>query len=66
MAEQKFIELTDTTFVDLDTVSVWQTLTMRVYEYICAGVHSTEKLSTVIHTEVREYVVLDMYEFSCI
>ena len=37
-AEQKFREMTDTIFVDIDTVSVWHTLTMRVHEYLCAGV----------------------------
>ena len=27
---------------------------------------STAQMSTVMHTKVREYVGLDMYEFSCI
>ena len=30
--------MTDTIFGDIDTVSVWHTLTMRVHEYLCAGV----------------------------
>ena len=34
LAEQKFRKMTDTIFVDIDTVSVWHTLTMRVHEYI--------------------------------
>ena len=38
LAEQKFREMTDTIFVDINTVSVWHTLTMRVHEYLCAGV----------------------------
>ena len=27
---------------------------------------STAQMSTVMHTKVHEYVVLDMYEFNCI
>ncbi len=38
LAEQKFREMTDTIFVDIETVSEWHTLTMRVHEYLCAGV----------------------------
>ena len=38
LAEQMFIEMTDMTFIDIDTVPVWHTLTMRVHEYLCAGV----------------------------
>ena len=55
--DRSFREMTDMIFVDIDTVSVWHTLTMRVHEYLCAGVQeyrslgvrgyvSTEKMST--------------------
>ena len=33
-----FIEMTVMIFVDTDAVPVWHILTMRVYEYLCAGV----------------------------
>ena len=38
LAEQMFIEMTVMIFVDTDTVPVWHTLTMRVHEYLYAGV----------------------------
>ena len=38
LAEQKFIVMTDMTFVDVETVPVWHTLAMRVHEYLYAGV----------------------------
>ena len=55
--ERSFRDMTDMIFIDIDTVSVWHTLTMRVHEYLCAGVQeyrslgvrgyvSTEKMST--------------------
>ena len=55
--DRSFREMTDMIFIDIDTVSVWHTLTMRVHEYLCAGVQeyrslgvrgyvSTEKMST--------------------
>ena len=55
LAEQKFIEMTDTTFVDIDTVPVWHTLTMRVHEYLYAGVQ-----------EYRVNGYTDAYENTCI
>ena len=36
--DRSFREMTDMIFIDIDTVSVWHTLTMRVHEYLCAGV----------------------------
>ena len=51
LAEQKFREMTDTIFVDIDTESVWHTLTLRVHEYLCAGVQEYR---------VNEY--MDAYE----
>ena len=53
LAEQKFREMTDTIFVDIDTVSVWHTLTMRVHEYLCAGVQEyrvNEYMNTYVST----------------
>ena len=47
--------MTDTIFGDIDTVSVWHTLTMRVHEYLCAGVQEYR---------VNEY--MDAYESTCI
>ena len=55
LAEQKFRKMTDTIFVDIDTVSVWHTLTMRVHEYLCAGVQVYR---------VKGY--MDAYESTCI
>ena len=49
--DRSFREMTDMIFIDIDTVSVWHTLTMRVHEYLCAGVQEYR---------VNEY--MDAYE----
>ena len=48
--DRSFREMTDMIFIDIDTVSVWHTLTRRVHEYLCAGVQEYRSIG------VREYV----------
>ena len=47
--------MTDMIFGDIDTVSVWHTLNMRVHEYLYAGAQEYR---------VKEY--MDAYESTCI
>ena len=54
--------MTETIFVYMNTVSVWHTLTMRVHEYLCAGVQVYRRVQKC--TEVEGY--MDAYENTCI
>ena len=47
--DRSFREMTDMIFIDIDTVSVWHTLTMIVHEYM-----STEYTGT--YVQVQEYM----------
>ena len=53
LRDRSFREMTDMIFIDIDTVSVWHTLTMRVHEYLCAGVQEyrvNEYMNTYVST----------------
>ena len=55
LAEQKFRKMTETIFVYIDTVSVWHTLTMRVHEYLCAGVQEY-RVNEYMNTNVSTWI----------